>query len=69
MTEKGGVLPTQGFNSRLREEATFPACRGQRFAPGFNSRLREEATLLHDIFIELAMSVSTHASVRRRQAQ
>ena len=57
----------RSFNSRLREEAT--GGRGLPVSPacGFNSRLREEATCSVAAGDGEGESVSTHASVRRRQ--
>ncbi len=44
MDSLGSQFARQGFNSRLREEATSPRAFDKWIYEGFNSRLREEAT-------------------------
>ena len=62
---KTKTIKLNGFNSRLREEATCGIFARRRRPQRFNSRLREEATRKGVDLMSLAR-VSTHASVRRR---
>ena len=59
------ITKLNGFNSRLREEATSQIDAVRETVGSFNSRLREEATRLMIKQKSFGL-VSTHASVRRR---
>ena len=45
---------TQGFNPRVREDATFTASARQRRGKSFNPRVREDATSTHATMINAA---------------
>ena len=53
--KRGLFVSSEGFNSRLREEATGPFLRSYPLVICFNSRLREEATVVPLFLIDTRM--------------